>query len=373
MICLYYTDKFLSYNFGPEHPMNPVRMVLTYKLMEEAGILDEDTCRVEPCLAEEKDLLRVHTPEYLASVRSEVPDLAFGLGTDDTPVFPGICNASRLVAGGSIDAAKRMIEEDCSTFSISGGLHHAFPTLAAGFCIFNDPALAICILKEKFERILYIDIDGHHGDGVQQIFYDDPRVLTVSMHESGKYIFPGTGFIDELGSGPGLGYSVNIPMPMYAGDDEYHFAFDEIVPRLFEWYRPQVVVGQFGVDTHYSDPLTSLNLTLNGFDYLVRRIVDLTRQYSGGRLLALGGGGYNMEVVPVAWTSVLHIMRGEPLPEYLPPYWVEFFTNLVGSEPLTLPDIEMNVGKETKKRITAELSETLKGLKGKLSEIHKIF
>lgn len=373
MIYLYYTDRFLSYNFGPEHPLNPVRMMLAYKLMEESGLLDENTCRVEPSLAEEADLLRVHTSEYLASVRSEEPDLAFGLGTDDTPVFPGIYNASRLLAGGSIDAARRMILEDCSTFNIGGGLHHAFPTQAAGFCVFNDPALAICVLKEKFERVLYIDIDGHHGDGVQQIFYEDPRVLTASIHESGSYIFPGTGFIDELGSGPGLGYSVNIPMPMYAGDEEYRRAFEEIVPRIFEWFKPQAVVGQFGVDTHYTDPLTSLNLTLNGFAYLVGRIVDLVGQHCGGRLLALGGGGYNMEVVPVAWASVLHLMRGEPPPEYLPPYWVEFFMNYVGSEPLTLPDIEMKVGNETKKRIAAELSETLQGLKGRLSEIHGIF
>jgi acetoin utilization protein AcuC len=373
MIYLYYTDKFQSYNFGPEHPLNPVRMMLAYKLMEESGLLDGNTRRVEPCLAEEADLLRVHTPEYLESVRAEEPDLAFGLGTNDTPIFPGICNASRLLAGGSIDAARRMIHEDCSAFNIGGGLHHAFPTFAAGFCVFNDPALAISILKEKFERVLYIDIDGHHGDGVQQIFYEDPRVLTVSMHESGRYIFPGTGFIDELGSGHGRGYSVNIPMPMYAGDDEYSCAFEEIVPRLFEWYRPQAVVGQFGVDTHYSDPLTSLNLTLNGFVYLVGRIVDLARQHCCGRLLSLGGGGYNMEVVPVAWTSVLHLMRGEPPPEYLPPYWVEFFMNLVGREPLTLPDIEMKIGIETKKRIRAELSETLQGLKGMLTEIHGIF
>ena len=373
MIYLYYTDRFQGYNFGPEHPLNPVRLTLTLKLMEESGLLDEQTCRVEPRPASEEDLLAVHTAEYLAAVREEQPDLAFGLGSDDTPVFPGICSASRLLAGGSIDAAYRMIEEDCSTFNIGGGLHHAMPTQASGFCVFDDPALAICVLKKKFERILYIDIDGHHGDGPQQIFYEDMNVLTVSMHESGLYLFPGTGFIDEVGAGPGLGYCVNIPMPMYAGDEEYRMAFEEIVPRLFEWFAPQVVVAQLGVDTHYSDPLTSLNLTLNGYIHLVRRIIELTGQYAGGRLLALGGGGYNLEVVPVAWTSVLYLMRDEPLPEYLPPYWVEFFINVVGREPLSPPDMEMRVGSETKKRITAELAGTLAGLKGKLNEIQKIF
>jgi acetoin utilization protein AcuC len=373
MIYLYYSEKFQNYNFGPEHPFNPARLMLAYKLMEEEGLMDGLTCSVEPQPASVVDLQRVHTQEYIASVQAEEPDLAFGLGSDDTPVFPGIYEASRLLAGSSIDAARRIIAEDCSAFNIGGGLHHAMPTQASGFCVFDDPALAISVLKERFERILYIDIDGHHGDGVQQIFYEDFDVLTISMHESGVYLFPGTGFIDEIGAGLGLGYSVNIPMPMYAGDEEYRRAFEEIVPRLFEWFEPQAVVAQLGVDTHYSDPLTSLNMTLTGYTYLVRRIIELTGQHAGGRLLALGGGGYNMEVVPVAWASVLHLLRGEILPEYLPPYWVEFFMNLVGREPLTLPDIEINVGSETKKRINAELDVTLQGLKKKVNEIHKVF
>ncbi|OPY49155.1 MAG: Histone deacetylase domain protein [Methanosaeta sp. PtaU1.Bin112] len=373
MIYLYYSEKFQDYNFGPEHPFNPVRLMLAYKLMEEEGMIDGLTCKVEPQPAAQADLERVHTPEYIASVQAEEPDLAFGLGSDDTPVFPGIYAASRLLAGSSIDAARRMTAEDCSAFNIGGGLHHAMPTRASGFCVFDDPALAISVLKERFERVLYIDIDGHHGDGVQQIFYEDFDVLTISMHESGLYLFPGTGFIDELGAGPGLGYSVNIPMPMYSGNEEYLRAFEEIVPRLFEWFEPQAVVAQLGVDTHYSDPLTTLNMTLAGYAHLVRRIIELTRLHAGGRLLALGGGGYNMEVVPVAFASVLHLMRGEQLPEYLPPCWVEFFSNLVDREPLSPPDIEIKVGNETKKRITAELDVTLQGLKEKINEIHRVF
>jgi acetoin utilization protein AcuC len=373
MIHLYYSDKFRAYNFGPEHPFNPARLMLAYKLMEEEGLMDESTCRVEPQMASEADLERVHTAEYIAAVAAEEHDLAFGLGSDDTPVFPGIYEASRLLAGGSIDAARQIVAEDGMAFNIGGGLHHAMPSQASGFCVFDDPALAISVLKEKFERVLYIDIDGHHGDGVQQIFYEDPDVLTISMHESGLYLFPGTGFIDEIGARPGIGCSVNIPMPMYAGDEEYCRAFEEIVPGLLEWFDPQAVVAQLGVDTHYSDPLTTLNMTLTGYDQLVSRIIDLTKKHAGGRLLALGGGGYNLEVVPVAWSSVLHLMRGEKPPEYLPPYWVEFFMNLVGREPLTLPDIDIKVGAETKKRITAELEKTLLGLKEKINNVYKIY
>jgi acetoin utilization protein AcuC len=370
MIYLYYTDKFQGYNFGPEHPLNPIRLALAYKLIEESGMLDSQTELIRPIPASEEDLRMVHTPEYIESVRLESPDLAFGLGSSDTPVFPGIFEASRIIAGGSIDAARSMLREDCSAFNLGGGLHHAFPTQAAGFCVFNDVALGICILKRRFCRILYLDIDGHHGDGVQQIFYEDSGVLTISLHESGQYLFPGTGFVDEVGAGQGLGFSVNIPMPMYAGDQDYLLVFEEVVPKFFEWFRPEVVVAQLGVDSHYSDPLTSLNVTLNGYTQMVRRIIELTNKYACGRLLALGGGGYNLEVVPVAWASVLHLMRHEPLPEYLPPYWVELFSNVVGREPLTLPDIEMKPGKETQKRITSELSQTLQNLKRIHSAIH---
>jgi len=369
MIYLYYSEKFQGYNFGPEHPFNPARLMLTFSLMEESGLIDERVCRLEPAPASEEDLLRVHTPEYLEAVKLEEPDLAFGLGSDDTPVFPGIYESSRMLAGASIDAARRIASGEGSAFNIGGGLHHAMPTIASGFCVFDDPALAISVLRDRFDRVLYIDIDGHHGDGVQQIFYSDPSVLTISMHESGLYLFPGTGFVEEMGEGEGKGYSVNIPLPMYSGDEQYLMAFDQIIPPLFEWFQPQAVVAQLGIDAHYSDPLTTLNLTLSGYTTLVRRIVDLAAKHSGSRLLALGGGGYNMEVVPTAWTNVLHIMRGEPVPEYLPPYWVELFMNLTGHEPLSHPDIEMKVGPKTEERINKELSITLDGLKKNISDI----
>ena len=373
MIYLCYSDKFQAYNFGPEHPFNPVRLALAYKLMEEEGSIDDQVCRIEPVAAEEEDLRRVHDLGYIAAVQAEEPDLAFGLGSDDTPVFPGIYEASCLWAGGSMECARRICKEGGMAFNLGGGLHHAMPSQASGFCVFDDPALAISVLKDRFERILYVDIDAHHGDGVQQIFYEDPDVLTFSMHESGLYLFPGTGFVDEIGAGPGLGYSVNVPMPMYAGDLEYRRAFEETLPALFEWFQPQAVVAQIGVDTHYSDPLSTLNMTLSGYTGLVARIIDLTEKHAGGRLLALGGGGYNLEVVPVAWASVLHLMRGEALPEYLPPYWVEFFMNLVGREPLSPPDMEIKVGEQTRIRINAELERTLQALKEKVNGVYKIF
>ena len=375
MIYLYYTDQFMAYNFGPEHPLQPVRLMLTYRLIEEYGLLDSyETETVEPYFADEADLHLVHTLEYIEAVRSEMPDLAYGLGIDDNPVFEGIYEASSLVAGSSIDAAKRLIEEDCSAFNIGGGLHHAMPSQASGFCIFNDPALAICILKRRFNKILYLDVDCHHGDGVQQIFYGDPGVLTVSIHESGKYLFPGTGFIDELGTGEGLGYSVNLPMPMYIHDGPYISAFDEIVPALFEWFKPDAVVTQLGVDTHYSDPLTSLNLTLSGYREIITRIKRLIDEHGSGRWLALGGGGYNIELVPLAWAIVFQIMTGRSIPDALPSWWVDYCSTMLGRSRESLVDIApgyIRMGDD--EIISGELNETIKDLKVSLNNIHGIF
>ncbi len=378
MIYLYYSDRFSEYNFGPHHPLRPVRLALAYRLMEDYGLLDEGDVRiVEPPPASELELLSVHTPEYLEAVRSEMPNILFGLGIGDNPVFQGIYDASRLVAGGSIDAARRIAEEGCVAFNFAGGLHHAMPDRASGFCIFNDPALAIRTLRRKFGRVLYVDIDAHHGDGVQKVFYHDPRVLTVSIHESGRHLFPGTGFVDELGEGPGLGYSVNIPMPPGSGDREYERAFEEVVPRLFEAFRPEVVVAQLGADAHYADPLADLNLTLSGYGRLVSRIGELADQYAEGRLLALGGGGYNLGVVPVAWASVLQIMKGEEVREYLPPFWAELFKNEVGGSPLCPPDPGPAVNEVQEegrqKRISEDLDRTLGDLRARLAEVHPRF
>ncbi|MGC9514062.1 acetoin utilization protein AcuC [Methanocrinis sp.] len=378
MIYLYYSDRFSEYNFGPHHPLRPVRLALAYRLMEDYGLLDEgDVQVVEPPLASELELLSVHTPEYLEAVRSEMPNILFGLGIGDNPVFEGIYDASRLVAGGSIDAARRIAEEGCVAFNFAGGLHHAMPDRASGFCIFNDPALAIRTLRRKFGRVLYIDIDAHHGDGVQKVFYDDPRVLTVSIHESGRHLFPGTGFVDELGEETGFGYSVNIPLPPGSGDREYERAFEAIVPPLFEAFRPEVVVSQLGADAHYADPLADLNLTLSGYGRLVSRIGELKDQYAEGRLLALGGGGYNLGVVPVSWAAALQIMKGEEVREYLPPFWAELFKNEVGGSPLCPPDRgpvnEVQEDGGRRRRISEDLDRTLGDLRARLAEVHPRF
>ncbi|HOT07327.1 MAG TPA: acetoin utilization protein AcuC [Methanotrichaceae archaeon] len=371
MIYLYYTECFMGYDFGPEHPMQPARLMLTNRLIEEYGMLvDWHAERVEPYYASDRELLSVHTTGYLEALQAEEPNPAFGLSDQDNPVFPGMYDAARMIAGASIEAAKRVVQEDCSAFNFAGGLHHAMPDRASGFCLINDAALAILALRQRFSRVLYIDIDGHHGDGVQSIFYDDPSVLTLSIHQSGEHIFPGTGFVDELGSGDGLGYSVNIPLPSRSDDAFYQRAFSEIVAPVFRWFCPEAVVAQLGVDAHYADPLTSLNLTLSGYAGLVRCIRRLTDRYSEGRLLALGGGGYNMEVVPLAWSMAFQLLKGQEMPLDQPRWWVDFIRRSTGREPLNLPDVCARTDRDLAVRLAGVLDETLCQLKAGLSAVH---
>ncbi|NYT02464.1 MAG: acetoin utilization protein AcuC [Methanosarcinales archaeon] len=373
MIYLYYTDQFMGYNFGPEHPMQPARLMLTNRLIEEFGFLSGlDVERVIPYYASYDDLLAVHDSHYVDAVRSEEPSRSFGLDDYDNPAFPGIYDSSRLIAGASREAAERIVQEDCSAFNFAGGLHHAMPSRASGFCVFNDAALGIFALQKRFGRILYIDIDAHHGDGVQQIFYSDPRVLTVSIHETGKHLFPGTGFVEELGQGEGMGYSVNVPLPVNASDQAFRLAFEEVVPPLFDWFRPEVVVAQLGVDAHYADRMTGLKMTLSGYQYLVKRIRELADQRAAGRVLALGGGGYNLEVVPYAWAMAFQLLRGREMPLDLPAWWVDFIQSHVHRTPVCLPDpLEISPAEEA--RVLGELEGTIHDLKSLLSEIHGIF
>ncbi|RJS72805.1 MAG: acetoin utilization protein AcuC [Candidatus Syntrophoarchaeum sp. WYZ-LMO15] len=343
-VAFIYSDAFLGYDFGKSHPLNPVRLLLTFRLIKDLGLLErEDVTLLEPEYATREDLLRVHTPEFIDAVKSagegKLPRspfifTEFGLGYGDNPIFEGMYEASSLYVGASLKAARLIVEGDARrAFNISGGLHHATASRASGFCIFNDPAIAISYLKEHFERVMYIDIDAHHGDGVQWIFYDDPSVLTVSFHESGRYLFPGTGEIGEIGEGEGKGYAVNIPLPRGTSDPAYLYAFGEIVPELAEVFEPGIVVTQLGADTHFLDPLTDLSLTTRAYSEIGKMLDEITQKLCDGRWLALGGGGYDMTVVPRAWS--IHFARMVGLnPDYsIPEDWMRFCENTIHRRP----------------------------------------
>lgn len=322
-------ESLLAYDLG-EHPLDPVRVELTVALARELGVLDRPGVRlVRPVAADEAALTRVHRPDYLDAVRAAPDDPFFsgyGLNTPDNPVFDNMHEASALIAGASIAAAEAVWRGEARrAVNVAGGLHHAMAGRAAGFCVYNDPAVAIArLLDLGAERVGYVDVDVHHGDGVQEIFADDPRVLTISLHETPMTLFPGTGFSDETG-GPGAkGSAVNMPLPPGTGDAGWLRAFHAVVPSVLRAFRPQILVTQCGADSHRLDPLADLRLSVDGqrASYLALRA--LADELCEGRWIATGGGGYALvEVVPRAWTHLLAIATGEPIaPATLtPPAW----------------------------------------------------
>ncbi|HTZ45404.1 MAG TPA: acetoin utilization protein AcuC [Jatrophihabitans sp.] len=314
-------EGYLRYDFG-EHPMTPVRLDLTMRLARSLGVLDR-LAVVEPVAAEESRLLTVHSPEYLAAVRTASADpgyLGHGLGSADNPVFAGMYDAAALIAGGSQLAAELLWHGGADhAVNIAGGLHHAMRNSAAGFCVLNDVVLAIrTLLAAGARKVAYVDIDVHHGDGVQAAFYDDPRVLTVSVHQDPRTLYPGTGLSDEIGTGDAAGMAVNLPLPPGTSDDGWLRAFNAVVPGVVAAFGPDVLVTQCGCDTHHEDPLADLALTVDGQRAAYGILHRLAHTAAGGKWLALGGGGYGvLRCVPRAWTHLLAEASGHPLPPEL--------------------------------------------------------
>jgi acetoin utilization protein AcuC len=342
---LVWDPSFTSYRFRPDHPFNPKRLELSISLIEAMGLVDGERFRlVPPRPATEEELLRVHSPEYVDAVRrlsapgaSHAEGVRWGLGTEDNPIFPRMHEATSMVVGGTLKAAELVMTGEVDrAFAIAGGLHHAHRSQASGFCIYSDLAAAIAWIREVYgSRVLYIDYDAHHGDGVQGIFYDDPEVLTLSIHESGRYLFPGTGFVDEMGEGDGYGYSLNIPMEPQTEDDSWIGIYRELVTEVAEAFRPGVIVLQSGCDAHVLDPLSHLRCTTRLYEETVRTTGEIADRFCGGRLLATGGGGYAIwQVVPRAWTIVWAALTQQEVGNEVPRSWVERWQ---GESPELLP------------------------------------
>lgn len=321
-----YSDSFGSYYYGADHPMRPARLRLTYELIEALGLLPlEGARRIEARLATEKELLLFHTPEYIKMLKEAntgiIPVGAsdFGLGFGDNPVFKGVYEWSRYSTGASVQAAELVARGGASiAFNICGGLHHAMPGRASGFCYLNDAAVAIKNLVEMGKRVAYVDIDAHHGDGVEYAFYDTDRVLTISLHESGQWLFPGTGFVTDTGVGAGKGFAVNLPLPPSICDEQYLRAFKAVVPPFIEAFGPDILVTQLGVDSFETDPLTHLGLTTNGFEKMVAAFKSFSLPW-----VALGGGGYDLSNVARAWSLAWAIMNGVDPPKTIPAGFIE--------------------------------------------------
>ena len=336
-------ESFTGYNFGVEHPMNPVRLDLTARLCHEFGLLDGEGVEVlNPDVPDDDVLLTVHSPAYVAAVRqaSENPAAAqarFGLGTDDDPAFVGIHDVSARIAAGTLAVAKGVWEGSYRHgVNFCGGMHHAMPDTASGFCIYNDAGVAIqWLLDHGAQRVAYVDVDAHHGDGVERMFWDDPRVLTISIHETGAVLFPGTGFPGDTGGPDAPASAVNIALPPGVGDSPWLRAYHAIVPPVLRAFRPEIIVSQHGADSHAHDPLAHLALSVDAQRLAIESMRDLAFELCGGKWVGLGGGGYDVvNVVPRTWTHLVAAARHRDIAvdTEVPPSWLEHVKARLGAD-----------------------------------------
>jgi len=346
---------------GPDHPLKPERLRRTHELLEEYGGFDQEHVRLlAPRPATDDELALFHQREYIDAVRglsaghTMVSASRYGFGSGDNPVFGGMYESEGLKVGSALNAAELLVKGECEVaFSYSGGLHHGGPNFASGFCVFNDAAVAIHWLVRQGMKVAYVDIDVHHGDGVQNAFYDSDQVLTISLHQDGRTLFPGSGFVEEVGIGAGLGFCVNVPLPPFTDDSNYLLAFQQIVPPLLRRFGADILVTQLGVDTHYRDPLAQLALTTRGQTALFEALRDVAPLW-----LALGGGGYDISVVPRAWTLAFGAMSGQTFPNELP---AGYRSRYGGKQ---LRDIEVVMfSQETKTRISEDVARVVSEVK----------
>ncbi len=362
-----YSDDFLSYDLGGAHPLQQRRLQMVYRLLGAYGVLAPEG-PIEwktPVPATQEEILRVHTPDFVAMVMRagtgyRGPDLKrYGLSDGDTPAFNSMYEAAALYAGGTVEAARLLLTGNYDyAFNVAGGLHHAHPDHASGFCTFNDLAMGALTLRDGgLQRVVYIDIDAHHGDGVQACFYDDPETMTISLHESGQFLFPGTGFAEEVGNGAAAGTSLNIPYYPYTLDDVWHNAFDAVIPDALARFKPDAVIFQFGADAHWEDPLAHLLITSEGWMRMVDKLFRLTQ---GLPAIVTGGGGYNIKTVARLWTMVAARCAEIELPDQVPAsYAAQYDIHYLHDR--ETPQVEESVQRDARAYVENQL-ETLKAL-----------
>ncbi len=364
---LIYSEAQADFDLGPTHPLKPVRYRYAHELMRASGLLDDPRVReYAPRPATLGELERYHDHDYVEAVKAisagnlDPLFIRFGFGTADNPPVRGIYDAASLTCGGTVVACELVTRGVVrNAFAMAGGVHHhAMAGRASGFGVFNDAVVAIKGLVEAGLRVAYIDIDCHHGDGVQAGFYNDPRVLTISLHESGQFLFPGTGFVDEIGEGAGEGYSINVPLAPYTSDGDWLWAFDQVVPSAVRAFKPDLVFAQLGIDTHYKDPITHMRLTTQGFAAAVARLKALGEATPRG-LVAVGGGGYDLSAVARSWTMALAVLAGVELPERIPPSFTALrgLTTFSDEPPPSLPPEHEEQIHEHAQRVVAAVKE----------------
>ncbi len=342
-----------------------MRVRLAYDLIRSKKVIDDPTTEVVKARSASRDEIRLfHEDSYITLVEQYSRKGLGLLDAGDTPAFKGCYDATSLVVGASLVGADAIMGGRLShAFNPSGGLHHAHPERASGFCIFNDPAIVIAYLKSKYhvKRLLYLDIDAHHGDGVMYGYYDDPTVLDIDFHESGHYLFPGTGFPDETGKGEARGVKLNIPLLPSTGDQAYLAAFREIVPRVVRKFGPEIILIQCGADGHEGDRLAHLRLTTNTYSEVIEKMHHLAHELCNGRLLLFGGGGYTLANVPRVWTIAFATLAGKSLDDDIPSEWAEEFTKLAEEE----------APKNFHDKLTNDSELTLQGVKEAVADLDR--
>ncbi len=329
-----YSDAFQQYDFGPTHPLKPTRLKLTFELMRAVNLLSSGNVKVvEPRQATYEELLLFHNEEYVKQIERASKSGRGLLDMGDTPAFEGCYEASALAAGASLKAVDLVMSGEVThAMNIAGGLHHAHRDRASGFCIFNDPAISIAYLKRKYgvQKILYLDVDAHHGDGVMYGFYSDASLLDIDFHEDGHHLFPGTGFTEEIGEGEASGFKVNVPLPPFTGDEAYMKLFREIVGPAVRKYKPEILLLQCGADAHANDLLAHLQLTTRSYTEIAKGVHELAHEVAEGHLIVFGGGGYNLANVARTWTLVASTLVGYTPPNQIPKEWQKLFEALIG-------------------------------------------
>ncbi|MGE4545563.1 MAG: acetoin utilization protein AcuC [Pedobacter sp.] len=369
-----YSSRFGDFSFGGSHPFKVERFALTYQLLDSLQLLSKPAVRIiEAPLALESELLTFHRQDYLHTLKEFSrddtlrADFRFGLGDHENPVFPGLFDWVTLCCGGTLEAVRQVVDKNhrCA-FNMAGGWHHAHAARASGFSYLNDAVVAINLLLARGLRVAYVDLDAHHGDGVQDAFYDTNRVLTISLHETGKDFFPHTGFVRELGVGAGYGYAVNVPLAPHSDDLVFEQAFRQVVEPMLQSFAPDVLITQMGMDILRTDPLTRLELTTGSVDFAARSFLQ-----TGLPWVALGGGGYDKLNSARGWTVLWAAMTGQPVGEFIPETFQEVIKPL-GYEQSLLRDRPHLAQPDDFCRAQEELEKNLSFLKRRLFPLHGI-
>ncbi len=326
--------KYLDYDLGDRHPFSPLRIQMVTELLTELGHkLKFETPEVVP----PEKLEIIHDPEYIEVVEKAGKGIEaenfeqYGLGTADNPVKTGMAESARYIAGGTLHGAKLLLEGKFNkVLQFGGGFHHARKNLAAGFCLYNDLALAIKEMTLHGWHVAYLDIDVHHGDGVQELFYDDDKVMTISLHESGEFLFPGTGWIYESGKGMGRSLKLNLPLEPFTEGDSYIFVLEKLLDEALSYFKPDALIVQAGADPHFSDPLADLMLTTNDFEKIYKIILQKTDAYAKGKVMFTFGGGYSLVATARIWSLLYLVLTGSGIPDKLPVAWKQKWEERLG-------------------------------------------